>query len=128
MDDFSVFGSDLDDGLYHLSLVLIRCKKKNLVLNWEKYHFMVKSGIDLGHIASEKGREVDKVKVKLISKLPSPKTIWEVRSFLGHAGFYRYFIKEFSKISKPLCDLLAKDVLFEFTPSCLSAFKRLKIN
>ena len=49
-----------------------------------------------------------------------------MQSFLGHAGFYRRFIKDFSKISKPLCDLLAKDVLFEFTPSCLEAFERLK--
>jgi len=55
MDDFLVFGSTFDEGLYHLSLVLIRCKEKNLVLKWEKYHFMVKSGIVLGHIVSERG-------------------------------------------------------------------------
>ena len=70
IDDFSVFGSDFNEGLYHLSLVLIRCKKKNLVLNWEKCHFMVKSGIVLGHIASDRGIEVDKAKVELIAKLP----------------------------------------------------------
>ena len=54
MDDFSVFGSDFDEGLYHFTLVLIRCKEKNLVLNWEKYHFMVKSEIVIGHVVSEK--------------------------------------------------------------------------
>ena len=84
---------------------------------------MVKSKIVLGHNISERGIEVDKVKVELISKLSSPRTVWEVQSFLGHAGFYRHFIKDFSKNFKPLCDLLAKDVPFEFTPSCLVAFK-----
>jgi len=86
---------------------------------------MVKSETVLGHIFSEKGIEVDKVKVDLISKLPPPKIVPEVWSFLGHVGFYRRFIKDFFKISKLLCDL-AKDVPFEFTPSCLEAFERLK--
>ncbi|RVX17150.1 Retrovirus-related Pol polyprotein from transposon 17.6 [Vitis vinifera] len=66
-------------------------------------------GIVLGHIISEKGIEVDKAKVELIVKLPSPTTVKGVRQFLGHAGFYRRFIKDFSKLSKPLCELLAKD-------------------
>jgi len=54
MDDFSVFGSDFDEGLYHLTLVLIKYKKKNLVLNWEKCHFTVKYKIVLGHVIFEK--------------------------------------------------------------------------
>ena len=86
---------------------------------------MVKSEIVLGHIVSDRGMKVDKAKVELIAKLPPPRTVREVRSFLGHAGFYRHFIKNFSKISKPLCDLLTKDVPFEFTPY-LEAFERLK--
>jgi len=126
MDDFSIFKSTFDEGLYHLSLVLIRCKKKNLVFNWKKCHFMMNSVIVLGRIISDRGIEVDKANVELITKLPPPRTVREVRSFLGHTGFYRHFIKDFSKISKPLCDLLVKDVPFEFTPSCLEAFERLK--
>jgi len=82
---------------------------------------MVKSGIVLEHIVSERGIEVDKTKVELISKLPPPRTVREVRSFLGNVGFYRHFIKNFSKIFKPLCVSLAKNVPFEFTPSCLAA-------
>ncbi|KAK9185028.1 hypothetical protein WN943_025381 [Citrus x changshan-huyou] len=100
--------------------------EKNLVLNWEKCHFMVKQGIVLGHIISSKGIEVDKVNVDLISNLPPPKTVREVRYFLRHAGFYRRFIKDFSKVSRLLCNLLAKDIPFVFDYSCLVAFENLK--
>ncbi|KAK9195367.1 hypothetical protein WN943_003488 [Citrus x changshan-huyou] len=78
MDGFSVFGDSFDQCLHHLTLVMQRCIEKNLVLNWEKCHFMVKQGIVLGHIISSKGIEVDKVKVDLISNLPPPKTIREI--------------------------------------------------
>ena len=71
---------------------------------------MVSHGLVLGHIISEKGIEVDKSKVELVSSLPLPTTVREVRSFLGHAGFYRRFMKDFSKISRPLCRLLQNDV------------------
>ena len=127
MDDFSVFGSSFDDCLHHLALVLERCEEKNLVLNWEKCHFMVQKGIVLGHVVSKDGIEVDKSKIDLISSLPPPSTVKEVRSFLGHAGFYRRFIKDFSKISRPLCNLLAKDVAFVFDEACLEAFEKLKV-
>jgi len=126
MDDFSVFGSSFEECLHHLTLVLVRCKEKNLVLNWEKCHFMVKQGIVLGHVVSHKGIEVDKAKVDLISNLPPPRTVKEIRSFLGHAGFYRRFIKDFSKIARPLCSLLAKDAPFDFNEECHAAFESLK--
>ena len=70
---------------------------------------MVNQGIVLGHIIFERGIEVDKAKVELISKLPSPTNVKTVRQFLGHAGFYRKFIRDFSKIAKPLYKLLEKD-------------------
>ena len=72
------------------------------MLNWEKCHFMVNQGIVLGHIISNRGIEVDKEKIELISKLPSPTNVKTVRQFLGHVGFYQRFIKDFSKIAKPL--------------------------
>ena len=87
---------------------------------------MVKQGIVLGHIISERGIEVDKSKVDLVSHLPSPTLVREVRSFLGHAGFYRWFIKDFSKITQPLCRLLQKDMPFDFNEACEKAFKHLK--
>ncbi|KAI5341528.1 hypothetical protein L3X38_009403 [Prunus dulcis] len=126
MDDFSVFGDLYDQCLQNLSLVLQRCQATNLVLNWEKCHFMVEQGIVLGHSISSKGIEVDKAKIDIIAKLPPPTSVKGVRSFLGHAGFYLRFIKDFSKISRPLCTLLAKDAPFNFDKACLEAFNKLK--
>ncbi|XP_071917147.1 uncharacterized protein [Coffea arabica] len=126
MDDFSVYGESFDNCLDNLKLILIRCLEANLVLNWEKCHFMVEHGIVLGHVVSSKGIEVDKAKIDVISTLPYPASVREVRSFLGHAGFYRRFIKDFSKIGAPLFQLLQKEVPFEFDESCKGAFDRLK--
>ncbi|GKC55044.1 reverse transcriptase domain-containing protein [Tanacetum coccineum] len=106
--------------------MLQRCKNAHLVLNWEKYHFMVKEGIVLRHKVSSEGLEVDKAKINVISKLPLPTNIKVIRSFLGHAGFYRRFIKDFFKIARPLTKLLEKDTPFEFNDECQKAFKLLK--
>jgi hypothetical protein len=87
---------------------------------------MVIEGVVLGHRVSGRGIEVDRVKVEVIDKLPYPKDIKGIRSFLGHAGFYRRFIKDFSKISKPLTNLLQKDVSFSFTKDCVESFNVFK--
>ena len=83
-------------------------------------------GIVLGHVISEKGIEVDKEKIELISKLPSPTNVKTVRQFLGHVGFYRRFIQDFSKISKPIYKLLEKDAKFEWDEECQQRFEELK--
>ncbi|KAJ9547773.1 hypothetical protein OSB04_020316 [Centaurea solstitialis] len=126
MDDFSVHGSDFDECLANLSLILHRCQKVHLVLNWEKCHFMVTEGVVLGHIVSGRGIKVDRAKIAVIEGLPPPTNVKGVRSFLGHASFYRRFIKDFSNITRPLTELLAKDTPFAFNDSCLDAFERLK--
>ncbi|GJX41080.1 reverse transcriptase domain-containing protein [Tanacetum coccineum] len=87
---------------------------------------MVKEGIVLGHKISKKGIEVDKAKIDVISKLPHPTTVKGIRSFLGHAGFYRRFIKDFSKISRPMTHLLEKNTPFIFSEDCILAFQTLK--
>ncbi|XP_057251811.1 uncharacterized protein LOC130591881 [Beta vulgaris subsp. vulgaris] len=96
MDDFSVYGSDFDVCLHNLSKILKRCS------------------------------EVDRAKIEVIEKLPPPVNVKGVRSFLGHAGFYRRFIKDFSKIAKPLTQLLLKDATFDFTDACVESFDRIK--
>ncbi|XP_019237440.1 PREDICTED: uncharacterized protein LOC109217629 [Nicotiana attenuata] len=83
-------------------------------------------GVVLGHRVLRSGIEVDKAKVEVVEKLPPPISMMDVRSFLGHAGFYRFFIKDFSKIVTPLCRLLEKDVFFNFDEACLKAFEELK--
>ena len=70
---------------------------------------MVREGILLGHLVSSKGLEVDKAKVEVIQDLALPKSIRELRSFLGHVDFYRHFIQDFAKVSKPLTSLLCKE-------------------
>nr|GEV76425.1 reverse transcriptase domain-containing protein [Tanacetum cinerariifolium] len=92
----------------------------------EKSHFIVKKGIVLGYKISKKGIEVDKAKVDVISKLPHPTTFKGIRSFLGHAGFYRHFIKDFSKIARPMTRLIEKDTPFIFSQECVDAFQTLK--
>ena len=126
MDDFSVIKSTFDDCLHNLTLVLERFMETNLVLNWEKCHFIVREGIILGHHISGRGIEVDRAKIEIIEKLPPPTLVKGVRSFLGHAGFYRQFIQDFSKVSKPLSNLLMQGVPFEFNDPCMNAFELLK--
>ena len=87
---------------------------------------MVKEGIVLGHRVSKDGLEVDRAKISTIEHLPLPVNVKGIRCFLGHARFYRRFIKDFSKIARPLCNLLENDGPFEFGESCLQAFNILK--
>jgi len=89
MDYFSVFGASFENYLANLEKVLQHCEESNLVLHWEKCHFMVQEGIMLGHKISKKGIEVDKAKLYVIDKLPHPVNVKGIRSFLGHSGFYR---------------------------------------
>ncbi|XP_073137588.1 uncharacterized protein [Henckelia pumila] len=96
MDDFTVYGDSFED-----------C-------------------IVLGHVVSSKGIEVDKAKIDIIQSLPYPVSVREVRSFLGHASFYRRYIQDFAKIASPMCKLLQKDVTFEFNESCKTSFDKLK--
>ncbi|GJX05438.1 reverse transcriptase domain-containing protein [Tanacetum coccineum] len=103
---FVIFSSCLS----HLDKMLQRCEDTNLVLNWEKCHFMVKEGIVLGHKISKSGIEVDKAKVDVIAKLPHPTTE-----------------KDFSKIARPMTHLLEKETPFIFSKECIEAFETLKM-
>nr|GEV25012.1 DNA-directed DNA polymerase [Tanacetum cinerariifolium] len=126
MEHFSVFGDSFSSCLTNLDKMLNRCKETNLVLNWEKCHFMCRERIVLGHKISKSGIEVDRAKVDVIAKLPHPTTVKGVRSFLGHVGFYRCFIQDFSKIARPMTHLLEKETPFVFSKECIDAFNNLK--
>nr|GFB23119.1 reverse transcriptase domain-containing protein [Tanacetum cinerariifolium] len=126
MEDFSVFGNSFKNCLSRLDKMLQRCEDTNLSLNWEKSHFMVKEGIVLGHKISRNGIKVDKAKIDVIAKLPHPTTVKGIRSFLGHADFYRRFIQDFFKISRPMTHLLEKNTPFVFSEDCIQDFQTLK--
>jgi hypothetical protein len=85
IDDFSIYSKTFKDCLANLDKVLKRCQMADLVLNWEKCHFIVREEIVLGHKISEKGIEVDKAKIEVIEQLPLPTNVKGIHSFLGHA-------------------------------------------
>jgi hypothetical protein len=87
---------------------------------------MMCKGVVLGHFISYAGIQVDPAKIQVILDIPTPSTQKEVRSFLGHAGYYRRFIKKFSKLASPLFFLLTKDVNFHWTDDCELSFADLK--
>ena len=126
MDEFFVVGTSLDDFLANLESILLRCEKNNLVLNYERCHFMEQDDIFLGHRISGKGIEVDKAKIETTKKLPPPSSVEGIKSFLGHAGFSMRFIKDFSKIFKPLSSPLMQGIPFNFDENFMKAFSILK--
>ena len=123
---FFVLGDSFDNCLENLRSVLIRCEETKLVVNWEKCHFMVQEDIVLGRQISTRGIDVDKEKIEAIEKLPPPTSVKGIRCFLGHVGFYRRFIKDFSRIAKPLSNLLVQGTPFEFDEQCVQVFSVLK--
>lgn len=110
MDDFTVYGNSFQECLTNLTKILKRSIETNLVLDFEKCHFMVSQSFILGHIVSKKGIKIDNAKIDVTQSLPYPTCVREVCSFLAHVGFYRMFIKDFSKIIRPMCQLLQKEV------------------
>ena len=121
MDEFT-YGVTYEEALANLEKVLKRCKEKKLSLNSEKCFMMMQEGIVLGHHISQVGIQVDPAKIEVILILPTPTKQKDVRSFLGHAGYYRRFIKDFSKIASPLYALLTKDSKFSWTEACDKSF------
>jgi hypothetical protein len=127
MIDFIVYGNIYQEAFDNLEKVLIRCQEMNLSLSHEKCKMLLNEGVVLGHHVSFERVKVDPAKIEVIVRLPPPKSQKEVRSFLGHAGYYRRFIENFTKIDAPMFGLLIKDVDFLWTEQCQIAFETLEV-
>jgi hypothetical protein len=126
MDEFTPYGIDFNEALTNLEKFLKTCIQSHLSLSTEKCHMMMSEGVVLGNFISYAGIQVGLAKIQLILDIPTPSTQKEVRSFLGHAGYYRRFIKNFSKLTSPLFFLLTKDVDFRWTDNYELSFTDLK--
>jgi hypothetical protein len=126
LDDILIYSKTLSDHRRHIRAVLELLRKNRLYAKESKCEFFKTSVSFLGHVVSEEGISMEKDKVKAIQNWPTPKSVAEVRSFLGLAGYYRRFVHQFSKIASPLSELLKKDKPFEWKCEQQSAFEELK--
>jgi hypothetical protein len=127
LDDILVYSKNKEDHDKHLRIVLDVLREHKLYAKLSKCDLYKPSVTFLGHIVSSDGVHMEPEKVKAIQDWPTPKSVKEVRSFLGLAGFYRKFIKNFSMICSPITELLKKDNKFEWTDEHESAMKKLKV-
>jgi len=126
MDDFTVYGNTYQEALDNLEKFLIICQEMNLSVNHEKCKMLLIEEVVLGHHVSFEGIKVYPTNIEVIIRLPPPMTQKEVRIFLGHVGYYRRFIENFTNIVAPMLGLLIKDFDFVWTKQCQTAFETLK--
>ncbi|WVZ79126.1 hypothetical protein U9M48_026740 [Paspalum notatum var. saurae] len=126
IDDILIYSKNEKEHEEHLRVVLTRLREHKLYAKFSKCAFWLKEVGFLGHILSEKGVAVDPSKVKDVLNWKQPETVTEIRSFLGLAGYYRRFIKDFSKIAKPMTSLTKKNAKFVWGPKCEEGFQELK--
>jgi hypothetical protein len=126
-DDILIYSKNEDEHSKHLRILLTRLKEHQLYAKFIKCAFWLEEIQFLGHVLSAKGIAVDPSKVKDILEWKSPTSVHQVRSFLGLASYYRMFILDFSKIVKPIIELLKNDVKFDWSPKCNEAFEQLKV-
>ena len=126
LDDIIVFSSTWEEHLARLRQVFERLRHANLKLGAEKCTFAAKEVSYLGHRVTEEGLLPDSALLVAIREIPPPKTATEVRSFLGLAGYYRRYVKNFAAIAGPLHALTKKDAVFHWSADCQNAFDRLK--
>jgi hypothetical protein len=126
IDDILVYNKNEEEHMEHLHMVLQKLREHQLYVKLSKCEFWLKQASFLGHVTSEGGILVDLSKIQDVLSWEAPKSVSEFHSFSGLAGYYRGFIEGFSKISKPMTELLGKDKKFEWTPKCESSFQGLK--
>jgi len=126
IDDILVYSRNEEEHEEHLRVVLTRLRENQLYAKFSKCEFWLKKVPFLVHVLSEEGISVDPAKVQEVLDWKVPTSVHEVRNFFGLVGYYRHFIPEFSKISKPMTRLLQKDEKFVWTPECEEAFHKLR--
>src|ERR687886_644546 len=126
IDDILIYSKTEEEHREHLRLVLELLKKEQLYAKFSKCDFWIKSVQFLGHVVSSQGIHVDPAKIAAIKNWEVPKSPTEIKSFLGLAGYYRRFIKDFSKIAGPLTKLTRKDVPYKWDDAQEAAFQKLK--
>src|SRR5438105_4821528 len=126
IDDILVYSKNEEEHAKHLRIVLDRLREHQLYAKLSKCQFWLKEVSFLGHVLSSRGVAVDPSKVQEVLDWKSPTSVMEIRSFLGLAGYYRRFIQDFSKITKPMTKLLQKEAKFIWTSDYEAAFQQLK--
>jgi hypothetical protein len=126
IDDILIFSKNEEEHDEHLRLVLQKLRENQLYAKLNKCEFWLKEVSFLGHIIYEGGISVDPIKVKDVLCWNTPQNVSDIISFLGLAGYYKKFIEGFSKISKPMTELLEKSKIFEWTPRREASFQELK--
>jgi hypothetical protein len=127
VDDLNVHSESWGEHLQHLNAVLCKLREINLKLNPNKCCFAVKSITFLGHVVSKEGTRPDPGKIEAVLHFPTPKTVTSVRSFLGLTGYYRKYIRGYSRLAGPLFELTRKDVAFVWDVGCQQAYQALKV-
>jgi len=126
VDDLNIHSKSWEDHLQHLEVVLSRLREVNLKLNPNKCCFAAKSIVFLGHVVNKEGAKPDPSKIDAVLRFPASKTVTNVRSFLGLTGYYRKYIRGYSRIASPLFELTKKDMAFVWDQNCHGAFDDLK--
>ncbi|XP_021737192.1 uncharacterized protein LOC110703715 [Chenopodium quinoa] len=126
IDDILVYLKRKEEHIEHLKEVLETLRENKLYAKFSKCEFWLEKVAFLGHFVSKEGVEVDPAKIEAMKGWPTPKPVSDVRSFLGLAGYYRRFVKDFSKIAKPMTSLMKKDKKFEWDDKCEEAFQLMK--
>ncbi|XP_021773659.1 uncharacterized protein LOC110737634 [Chenopodium quinoa] len=126
IDDILVYSRNEEEHAQHLRTILETLRSNKLYAKFSKCEFWLEKVAFLGHYISKEGVSVDPAKIKAVSEWPTPKNVTDVRSFLGLAGYYRRFVKDFSRIAGPMTALMKKQTKFEWNDSCEFAFQTLK--
>jgi hypothetical protein len=126
VDDLNIHSENWEDHLQHLEAVFAKLREVNLKLNPGKCCFATRNIAFLGHVVSREGTRPDPSKIDAVVHFPVPKTVTDVRSFLGLTGYYRNYVQGYAQLAVPLFELTKKEVAFVWDLGCQSAFEALK--